>query len=157
MILKDSTKDKIIRELRNRLSQEKNIVFAYVHGSFLDKNEFNDIDVAIFLDQKTAEPNPVDFEISLSLKLEKSLDVSVDVKILNFAPLSFRYHATMGKLILDHDKNIREQFLCRTWSDYFDFKPVSKIYLREAISGWPESLSDTQDGYSRHKGIYKRN
>jgi len=133
MIVKDSTKDMIIRELRNRLSQEKNIVFAYIHGSFLDGNEFNDVDIAIFLDQKAAALNPVDFEISLSLKLEKSLNVSVDLKILNFAPLSFRYHATMGKLILDHDKIIREDFLCRTWSDYFDFKPVAKIYLREAI------------------------
>jgi len=133
MILKDAAKNKIIRELRNRLSQEKNIVFAYVHGSFLDKNDFNDIDIAIFLNQKTAAPNPVDFEISLSLKLEKSLDVSVDVKILNFAPLSFRYHASKGELILDRDMAIREDFLCRTWSDYFDFKPVAKIYLREAV------------------------
>jgi len=126
-------KDKIIQELRNRLAQEKNIVFAYIHGSFLDENSFNDIDIAIFLGQKTAAPNHVDFEISLSLKLEKSLNVSVDVKILNFAPLSFRYHATKGMLILDRDEIIREDFLCRTWSDYFDFKPVSKIYLREAI------------------------
>lgn len=126
-------KDKIIQELRNRLAQEKNIVFAYLHGSFLEKNDFNDIDIAIFLDKKTTVPNPVDFEIFLSLKLEKSLNVSVDVKILNFAPLSFRYHATKGKLILDGDEAIREDFLCRTWSEYFDFKPVSKIYLREAI------------------------
>ncbi len=133
MILKDAAKNKIIRELRNRLSQEKNIVFAYIHGSFLMGNDFHDIDIAIFLDQKTAEPNPVDFEISSSLKLEKSLDVSVDVKILNFAPLSFRYHASKGELILDRDMAIREDFLCRTWSDYFDFKPVAKIYLREAV------------------------
>jgi len=47
--------------------------------------------------------------------------------------LSFRYHATKGKLILDGDEIIREDFLCRTWSDYFDFMPVLKIYLREAI------------------------
>jgi len=72
MILKNSAKEKIIQELRNRLAQEKNIVFAYLHGSFLDENGFNDIDIAIFLDQKTAATNPVDFEISLSLKLEKS-------------------------------------------------------------------------------------
>ena len=38
-----------------------------------------------------------------------------------------------GQMILDGDEAIREDFLCRTWSEYFDFKPVSKIYLREAI------------------------
>lgn len=31
----------------------------------------------------------------------------------------------------DIDDSIREEFLCRTWSDYFDFKPVSRIYLKE--------------------------
>lgn len=133
MTLKDPAKDKIIQKIRSRLSQEKNIVFAYVHGSFLGENGFSDIDIAVFLDPKTAAPNPVDLGIALSLKLEKSLNVPVDVKILNSAPLSFRYHATKGKLILDCDEAIREDFLCRTWSDYFDFKPVAKIYLREAI------------------------
>lgn len=133
MYLKDSAKEKIIRELRNRLSQEENMVFAYVHGSFLDEKDFNDIDIAVFLDPKTAIPNPVDFEIALSLKLEESLTVCVDVKILNFAPLSFRYHATKGKLICSRDESSREDFLCRAWSEYFDFKPVSKIYLKEAI------------------------
>ena len=132
MTLKDPAKDKIIQKIRSRLSQEKNIVFAYVHGSFLGENGFNDIDIAVFLDPKTAAPNPVDLGIALSLKLEKSLNVPVDVKILNSAPLSFRYHATKGKLILDCDDVVREDFLCRTWSDYFDFKPVAKIYLREA-------------------------
>mgnify|MGYP000133979725 CR=1 FL=1 len=126
-------KDKLFQELRNRLAREKNIVFAYLHGSFLDKKDFNDIDIAVFLDPKTVIPKPVDFEIALSLKLEKSLNVSVDVKILNFAPLSFRYHVTTGMAIFSRDEALREDFLCRTWSDYFDFKPVAKIYLREVI------------------------
>jgi predicted nucleotidyltransferase len=134
MSLKNSSKHKIIQEIRNRLSQETNIVFAYVHGSFLDEDTFNDVDIAVFVEKNTLKPNPVDFEISWSLKLEKSLNISVDVKILNAAPLSFRYHATKGKLIIDRDEEVREEFLCRTWSDYFDFKPVSKIYLMEALN-----------------------
>ena len=124
----------IFRKLKHRLSKEEHVVFAYVHGSFLDENDFNDVDIAIFLDQKIKATLSVDFEISLSLKLERSLDVSVDVKILNSSPLNFRYHATKGKLILDRDAAIREDFLCRTWSDYFDFKPVAKIYLQEVFS-----------------------
>lgn len=115
------------------MSQKITLFLLTFTALFLDGNEFNDVDIAIFLDQKAAAPNPVDFEISLSLKLEKSLNFSVDVKILNFAPLSFRYQATMGRLILEQDKSIREDFLCRTWSDYFDLKPAAKIYLREAV------------------------
>jgi hypothetical protein len=52
MTSKNSAKDKIIRELRNCLSQKKNIVFAYDHGSFLSENAFNDVDIAIFLSKK---------------------------------------------------------------------------------------------------------
>lgn len=84
MTVKDSAKDKdkIIQEVRNRLARETNIVFAYIHGSFLDENDFNDVDIAVFPGQKTAVSNHVDFVIALSLKLEKSLNVPVDVKIL---------------------------------------------------------------------------
>ena len=59
------------------------------------------------------------------------IPIEKDVKILNEAPLSFRYHSTRGYLLFSHDELIREEFLCRIWSEYFDFKPVSKIYLKE--------------------------
>jgi predicted nucleotidyltransferase len=127
-------KDKIIESLWERLSEDKRIIFAYAHGSFLDGYDFNDIDVAIFLSQKKeVDTDPVDLEISLSLELEKSIRLPIDVKILNDAPLGFCYHATKGMLILSRDENIREEFLCRTWSAYFDFRPVSKIYLQESM------------------------
>jgi predicted nucleotidyltransferase len=127
-------KDKIMKDLRRRLSEDKRIVFAYVHGSFLDGRDFKDIDIAIFLDKETAKnSDSVDMEISLSLELEKAISLPIDVKILNDAPLGFCYHATKGKLILSRDETIREEFLCRTWSAYFDFLPVSKIYLQESM------------------------
>jgi len=127
-------RDKIIENLRNRLSQDKKIIFAYVHGSFLDEEDFNDLDIAIFLDKGTGiNTDPVNLEISLSLELEKLIHLPIDVKILNAAPLSFCYHVTKGMLILSQDENIREEFLCRTWSAYFDFQPVSKIYLQESM------------------------
>ncbi|MBN1273017.1 MAG: nucleotidyltransferase domain-containing protein [Candidatus Aminicenantes bacterium] len=116
------------------MSQNKTIIFAYLHGSFLEKENFNDIDIAVYLDKKTeVNSDPAGLEISLSLELEKCTQHPIDVKILNTAPLSFCYHATKGKLILSQDENTREEFLCRTWNAYFDFKPVSKIYLQESL------------------------
>ena len=127
-------KDKIMKALRSRLSEDKRIIFAYAHGSFLDERDFNDLDVAIFLDKGAVkDSDSVDLEISLSLELEKKIRFPIDVKILNGAPLGFCYHATKGMLILSRDENIREEFLCRTWSAYFDFRPVSKIYLQESM------------------------
>lgn len=132
MEIKEIDKQKIIRKLQDLLAEEENFIFAYLHGTFLSENEFNDVDIALYLDEKTVKKiNPIDFEISYSLRLEKCLNVPVDVRILNCAPLSFRYQVTRGYLLLSRDELIKEEFLCRTWSEYFDFKPVSKIYLKE--------------------------
>jgi len=132
MNLKKINKQKIIQKLKIFLSEEEHAVFAYLHGSFLSEDEFNDIDIAIFIDEKTAKKMvPIELEISLSLRLEKYLGLPVDVKFLNHGPLSFRYHATRGYLLFCRNDLIKEEFLCRAWSEYFDFKPVSRIYLRE--------------------------
>lgn len=70
MKIKGINKEKIIQELHDFLLKEKKIIFAYLHGSFLGENEFNDVDIAIYVDENTLDKNPVDFEISLSLKLD---------------------------------------------------------------------------------------
>jgi len=125
-------KQKIVRKLRYFLLKEKNILFAYLHGSFVDGNQFNDIDISIYLDERGSKKiNHADFEISFSLSLEKAINIPVDVKILNNSPLSFRYHATKGHLLLSRDDSTRAEFLRRTWNEYLDFLPVSKIYLEE--------------------------
>ena len=132
MKTKEVNKQKIIHKLKNVLEEEEIFIFAYLHGSILSEDEFKDLDIALYLDEKAAKKiDPINFEISYSLRLEKYLNLPVDVKILNCTPLSFRYHATRGYLLFSRNDLIREEFLCRTWSEYFDFRPVSKIYLKE--------------------------
>jgi predicted nucleotidyltransferase len=121
-----------LRKLKDFLSGQDEVVFAYLHGSFAQGEEFRDVDVAVFLDDRATRPtDDVEYEISLSLKLEKELGLPVDIKILNHAPLSFRYHASQGTLLLTGDESTRESFLNRTWSEYFDFQPLSRIYLED--------------------------
>src|SRR3990170_7875140 len=127
---------KIIQQLKRFFIGEKEILFAYLHGSFMDLEKFNDIDIAVYLDEKIIKKvKPMDFEISLSFKIEKVTKFPVDVKILNFAPLSFRYHATDGLLLFSRNELKREEFLCKTWDEYFDFLHVSRLYLNEVLSG----------------------
>jgi len=104
------------------LFKDKEILFAYLHGSFLEQAEFNDIDVGLCLDEKSIpEIDPVDYEILLSLKLEKEIEGTVDVKILNFPPLCFKYQVSCGKLLFSRNELKREEFLCSVWREYFDF------------------------------------
>jgi hypothetical protein len=34
-------------------------------------------------------------------------------------------------LLLTKDESTRESFLNKTWSEYFDFQPLSRIYLED--------------------------
>lgn len=135
-MMRQLEKDKleIIKKLKDVLSGEKEILFAYLHGSFLSEEKFEDVDIALYLEEEAIKNiDPLEKEILLALKLEKVIKKKVDIKILNFSPLSFRYNATSGYLLFSLDENKREEFLCRTWSEYFDFLPVSKIYFQEVL------------------------
>ena len=74
-----------VRILKGFLSKQDEVVFAYLHGSFVQGEEFRDVDVAVLLDDRaTRTTDDVEYEISLSLKIEKELvGLPVDVKILN--------------------------------------------------------------------------
>lgn len=128
-------KAEIIGILSQTLSQRNEILFAYLHGSFLESKTFQDIDVAVYLEETTKHDiNIIEYEIALSLLVEKQLRMAADVKALNWAPLSFRYNVSRGLLLLSRDELRRENFLCATWMEYFDFLPISKAYVREVLS-----------------------
>ena len=121
-----------VQKLKDFLSGCEDIVFAYLHGSFVEGEEFRDVDVAVFLAGGTVRSrDDVEYEIALSLRLGKEMGLPVDVKLLNDAPLSFRYHASRGMLLMTRDESFREEFLNRTWGEYFDFLPLSRIYREE--------------------------
>lgn len=123
------------RTLSQILFQKDEILFAYLCGSFLESETFHDIDVAVYLEESMKNKiDIVEYEIALSLFIERQLRAPVDVRILNWAPLSFRYNASQGLLLLSKDESKREDFMCATWMEYFDFLPISKRYVREVLS-----------------------
>ena len=63
------------------------------------------------------------------------LGVTIDVQILNEAPLAFRYQALAGTPLVVRDRNQFDDIRARTWDDYFDFAPFAREYLREALRG----------------------
>jgi hypothetical protein len=76
-----------------------------------------------------------DLEVDIGLEIEKEMAIPIDVKILNFAPLSFKYQTSCGQLLFSRDEDKRAEFLCNTWSQYFDFRYVAQRYLQEVLSG----------------------
>jgi len=125
-------KEDIYRRIEHFLEKYCNLKFAYVHGSFFSQEKFRDIDVAIYLKATPAELLPV--ELDLEEKLYNIVQYPVDVRILNGAPLSFRYNVIKyGKRLAVTDDDARCDFEEATISNYFDFAPYRKMYLREAL------------------------
>ena len=131
-IIPDERKS-IIDRLKSCLESHRDIVFAYLHGSFAIGDRFKDIDIAVYLDSLPSSPLQVELEIETELgnAIKK---YPVDVRILNNSPLSFRYNVIKhGEPIVVHDDDLRSDFVETTLSNYFDFSPFLKIYLKEAL------------------------
>ena len=59
---------------------------------------------------------------------------SVEMRLLNNAPLSFRYNVIKsGKPIAVVDDDARTEFEESTLNHYFDFSPFRKMYLKETL------------------------
>jgi hypothetical protein len=131
--ISESDKKIIMEKLRYSLEKRPNLLFAYVYGSFVVADKFRDIDIAVYLKQIPSTPLHVELELETELgNIIKNY--LVDVRILNNAPLSFRYNVIKsGKPIVVVDDDARTDFEEATLSNYFDFSPFRKMYLKETL------------------------
>ena len=117
------------------LRDEQAILFAFLHGSFLSEPSFRDIDVGIFLDGDPPSGH-LDVELDLSQRIEDDLESEfpVEVKIVNQAPLSFRFSVIKGKLLFVRNDDILVDFMTTTARQYLDFAPLRHRYMKEALA-----------------------
>jgi uncharacterized protein len=118
---KSKTKERI-RYILNGFGE---IDHAYVFGSFLERDDFHDIDVAIHLYK---EQSPYQ-RFKLSGKVARSLEqgiqprVNFDVRILNYAPSYFQYEVIRkGIVVLERDRERRVDYEAHLISEYLDLK-----------------------------------
>lgn len=113
-------KSRLLKEIAEKLEAIDEIVFAYVHGGFIERRSFRDVDVAIWIaDPKRSFHYTVDF----SAKLEVELGIPIDIQVLNEAPLPFKHNVfTCGKLLLSKNEGLRLQMADRVIRQYLDLK-----------------------------------
>jgi len=111
------------------------LLFAYVHGSFPEGRAFRDVDVAAYLDPDACGTPDELFAYSLRIAAEIDLAVSnvtVDLKLLNHAPLPFRFQViNRGQVLFSRNEIARIEFEATTRTLHFDFAPHLKFYRRE--------------------------
>ncbi len=127
-------RERFIQQLNDLLEGRREILLALLHGSFLEGGSFRDVDLALFLDPGVIGRTAFrDYELEQGVQWSACLGLPIDVRVLNDAPVSFRYHALKGEVLLVREPDFLDDFRARTWDDYCDFVPFAKQYLREAI------------------------
>ncbi len=119
-------------KLRGLLEQKEEIIFAYLHGSFVESLPFNDIDLAVYVDQSKV-PDAFGYEMDLSVELTMALHFPVDVHVLNDAPLGFQHSVLQGEAILVRDEGFLTDFIERVAREYMDYAYLGRMYLEELL------------------------
>jgi uncharacterized protein len=125
-------RERAILELAGALQAHEEVAFAFVHGSFLLDGPFRDIDVAVFLGPST--PHPAERALELGEQLSALVRMPVDVRALNDAPVTFRFHALRGRLLCANDEALLGDTLEATMRHYFDLEPILRQATREAFA-----------------------
>jgi len=120
---------RLLERLTERLEGVRELLFAYVHGSFMERDSVRDLDVAIWIgDPDRAFYYTVDF----SAELEVEMRFPLDVQVLNQAPLPFRHYVfTRGRLLFSRDENLRVRLVDEVTRQYLDLKQLVEIASRK--------------------------
>jgi hypothetical protein len=136
------TKDEVINILKEYLSAKAEIFFAYIFGSFIIKDKYRDIDIAIYIDNKFDFQSPDKYrygyeaeilgELSLLLRSDK-----IDLVILNKADLLlFHQVIKRSELIVDRNRSLRIDIENCIRKEYIDTEHLRKIkshYLKKSL------------------------
>lgn len=125
-------REQIYLRLRDELEREPGVRFAYLYGSILDSDRIHDVDVGIFLD----EPAPLHqgrIADSLSVALRAAVNVTVDIRILNEAPLTFLYHVLRGRLLSCRDETFLTDMMEDVARRYLDLAPFLRLSTKDAF------------------------
>jgi len=131
-VINKKQKENIEKKVADFLQKRPEIISAYLHGSFVE-GDFRDVDIAVYL-TGISKGEALQYELNLESELNKLTGFLVDVRILNHAPLSFRFSVIKnGLLLFSRDERIRCGFECLTITEYHDFEFLRGIYRKEAL------------------------
>ncbi|MGB9700896.1 MAG: nucleotidyltransferase domain-containing protein [Thermodesulfobacteriota bacterium] len=131
--LPEEKRERIKHKLKNILENHKEIEFAFLYGSFLEKLPFHDLDLGIYV-QNIVKSSATTYALALIGELSRDLKIPVDVQVINFAPLTFIFNVLRGELIINRNDDLLSNIMEQTIKKYLDLKPVLYKATKEAFS-----------------------
>jgi predicted nucleotidyltransferase len=126
----------IARSLAAELARHSEITVVVLYGSFLSDKAFRDIDIALVVDEAQLPPERfLGYELDRLEELSRFSTFPLDIRIVNRAPVLFRYAVTQGQVLFCRNESRWNEFRERTWKEYLDFAPVAQRYIEELAHG----------------------
>lgn len=134
--LSPKVKEALCEQLGQIMLGRPEIVYAYVHGSFVTQEYFRDLDVAVWIDDRLWPEHSFAYEDEVAQEIvgQTRREFPVDVRILNKASIPFQYKVFQGTLLVDRDPKLRVQRIEYIVGRYLDLKPILMHALREVLT-----------------------
>lgn len=125
--------DALRAELEALLTSETNVGFAYLFGSLAKgrAGPASDVDLAVHLKADATPSRRFDRKLELEARAERALGRTVQIVVLNDAPLELRFNVLAhGLLISARDDAARRRFYVDTGRRYYDMAPARALFRR---------------------------
>lgn len=129
-------KNKIKKKIYDYLISLDEISFAYLFGSFVEKEKYRIIDIAVYLkddfNYKDFTKYPFGYQSAILGKLSLELKTDkIDLVILNEADiLLFQKIITSGELLFERDKSLRVHVTNSIRKEYIDTIPYRNLKFK---------------------------
>ena len=114
----------MIEKLKTILSEDDNILFAYLFGSYSKGEEHarSDVDIAVYFKEES-----FDEQLRVISELSKSVKLEVDLVVLNHVKNMFLLEEIMnGHLLKDSETDERAYFEVKKMHEIIDYKSFKR-------------------------------
>lgn len=120
------------RALNSFFAEHKEVLFAYLFGSYASgkRNKLSDIDIALYIDESAVAEKEYRYGYKAHILSELMLVLhknEVDLVILNEAPPLLMHRAIYrGKLLFSRNDKVRNEFAVKSFNKYVDYKLIMR-------------------------------
>ena len=122
--------NKILSLLKRFLEEEKEVIFAYLYGSYArgKTHPFSDVDIAVYLREN-------DFKTYMQLLAKlPEIGKEIDLRVLNDASPLFKYKVIKeGKLLVNKDDELLKKFIYETLIEALEIKDIIEEMRKKRI------------------------
>ncbi len=138
----DNKKSKIIEKISIHLQQFNEIEFAYIFGSFISSENYHDIDIAVYLNEKFDKNDfvkyPYGYESGMNSELSKLTKFRIDFVVMNNAEITLQQRIiNKGVSLFCKDRRKRiyyENHIRKLYIDMASIRKIKRKYLSRKIT-----------------------